>query len=117
MHPVLGSGLLCTLTLRLPEPASAAVIANDLNYLEVSGALPSACFGAWCVDLRDGQELIAHTGFIPNLLFRPMLVLDTLQNAVRRALWTAQVLLGESEGRLQRNAHEIVSERLTAGLN
>jgi hypothetical protein len=112
-HPTLGNGMLCTLQIRLPESAAeaGAELANELNYLEAQGELLSANFGAWCEDELGGQPLVAHSRFIPNLLYRRMLALDTARIAVNRAVWAAAVLLGEDDGRIRRSAHEIVLER------
>jgi hypothetical protein len=113
-HPALGSGLLCTLKVRIHRAveSSADELASLLNAMECDGHLLSASFGAWCVDSAGGEEFLAHAWFTPNLLRRPMLATDIASISINRARWVAQVLLGDATGRVQRSAHEIAAARL-----
>jgi hypothetical protein len=112
-HPAVGTGLLCTLKVRIPPDveSSADELASMLNIMECDGQLLSASFGAWCVDSAGREEVLAHAWFTPNLLNRPMLATDIATISINRAGWVAQVLLGEEKGRIQRFAHEIAAER------
>jgi hypothetical protein len=116
-HPTFGNGLLCTLKVRLPESVAGTgpKLANELNYLEAQGDLPSGNFGAWCEDQAAGQPLLAHSRFLPNLIYRKLLAVDTARIAVNRAIWAAAVLLGDEAGRIHRFAHEILVERYGQG--
>lgn len=112
-HPTLGAGLLAVIKIRVPLIAdrSPLDIASELNWREANGEFTRANFGAWCAAEVGGYAILAHSRFVPNLLFRPMLARDVAFSMVNRARWAASLLLPEHVE--TRWASEILMERWT----
>ena len=69
-HPHLGTGLFSKLSLPLSmERDNLFSMANKLNLFEFNAVDAPPFFGAWCVDFDN--NLLAHIGFWPNLMYHP----------------------------------------------
>ena len=112
-HPVLGSGLLVTTQFRVPPhfDFTCADLAGYLNVLEARGDLLAPSYGAWCVDPRGPQDVLAHALFVPNQMYRPGVSRDLAAVAIRRAQWAAEALLAEG-GKAVRSALPAVMRRM-----
>jgi hypothetical protein len=105
-HPLLGNGLLTTLSIPAPEhvTVTSARLAAALNRREATGRWLGINFGAWCV--HGTHEMLAHVRFTPNNMFMEGLAADIATTTVNRALMAAEFLLDQD--RPPRAAHKIV---------
>jgi len=93
-HPTLGSGLLVTIQVRLPESLGSDPLAfsSHLNRLECYEKTNSHQYGAWCS--KDG--FLAHSYFLPNdkvnEVTRSGIARDAAMGAVNRAVWVASII-------------------------
>lgn len=94
-HPELGSGLFVRLFLPSARVAPSARAALQLNELERHEAGPAAVStGAWCLeqsepaiayDVRPAPPRLAFVEFLPNALFLPGLVAESVRDVASRA--------------------------------
>jgi hypothetical protein len=114
-HPVLGSGLLVTTRFRVPPhfDFTCADLASYLNVLEARGDLLAPQLRRVVCRPRPPppQDVLAHSLFVPNQMYRPGVSFDLGAVAIRRATWAAEVLLAE-EGKAVRSALPAVMGRM-----
>ena len=90
-HPTLGSGLLVTIQVRLPESLGSDPLdfSSHLNRLECYEQTDSHQYGAWCS--KDG--MLAHSYFLPNTpVVSSGISLDAAMGAVMRAVWVVNII-------------------------
>jgi len=90
-HPTLGSGLLVTIKVRLPESLGSDPLAfsSHLTRLECYEQTDSHQYGAWCS--KDG--MLAHSYFLPNTpVVSSGISLDAAMGAVMRAVWVVNII-------------------------
>jgi hypothetical protein len=90
-HPTLGSGLLVTIQVRLPESLGSDPLdfSSHLNRLECYEQTDSHQYGAWCS--KDG--MLAHSYFLPSTpVVSSGISLDAAMGAVMRAAWVAKLI-------------------------
>ena len=74
-HPIMGNGLYFSLALPTEMSHESSIrLANDLNALESSGVDIPPLFGAWSTWEPPGR--LRHTGFWPNVLYAPGIILN-----------------------------------------
>jgi hypothetical protein len=92
-HPKYGFGLILGLALKLQlTAAEAGSGANALNALEASGASQCNLVGAWHARELGDSYTVAFSSFVPNALYGPMVITNSLFVMVRRAHWAHAVL-------------------------
>ena len=88
-HPQLGNGVL--LLLKLPMTLSApmaACVATDLNATDANNFAGSHLMGAWCsTEISRGRHIPVFASFVPNMLFRPGLLLALILSLGQKARW------------------------------
>jgi hypothetical protein len=99
-HPQLGHGLL--VRLRLPpfnaDCLSLARMAVELNLLEAITWTDFPQLGCWHInENRIGQEGLAFTLFVPNVLCKPVLVTNIAFWFLRRARWAREQCFCDTE--------------------
>jgi hypothetical protein len=100
-HPQLGSGLL--VTVQLPFLRSAADIAQEaafLNFWEAREWTNFPQLGRWQPHhVAEGKIRLAHTSFVPNVLYRPGLATNFAIWSIARASWVRHERWPELEDR------------------
>jgi len=92
--PGLGNGLLVRTMIRSKDPPNQICsLASLLNELEGAQWTNFAQLGCWHLhSLSDEMSVLAHSCFIPNMLFGDGLVTNYGLWAIERALWAEKVL-------------------------
>lgn len=107
-HPWLGSG--CALRTTVPVPLSAADSATvarvqALQLETINGGIPC---GAWFSGAHRSQPYLTWTRFLPNMLYRPNMVVNAAQGEVMRAIWIDRLMYSELPAR---NAWAVLESR------
>ncbi len=102
-HPLLGNGLLVSLTLPTEfEEDWIPDLVVDLNRRELEDRTLTPFIGSWCPAPRH-PGLISHVSFVPNVCALPGLPMALMQYAWPRSLWVEHLLV--AEGRAAKNRH------------
>jgi hypothetical protein len=104
VFPGLGNGLLVRTMLRSTDtPEQICSLASLLNHLEGTQWTDFAQLGCWHLhSLSDDKSILAHSCFIPNMLFGEGLVTNYGLWAIARALWAAKVLRPDAGSKTMR---------------
>jgi hypothetical protein len=88
-HPQLGNGVLLLLKLPVTLSASmAAWVATELNATDVNNFAGAHLMGAWCsTEVSRGRHIPVFASFVPNILFRPGLLLTLILSLGQKARW------------------------------
>ena len=101
-HPWLGSGARFTLTMPFRPPATNPALAcMTLNRIEHDQGGDARGLGSWCVSPVNG--MLSHVAFLPNLLYKPGLVVQLAMSVGLRAIW--------ADGLFQRPPRELAGFR------
>ena len=97
-HPQLGNGVLTRLHLPLfLDSKASAKIANNLNLLEVKSLTRHHLLGGWCAAPVGRYHTPVFVSFIPNVMYKPGLLLQMLLTMGLRARWAAAGLKADAK--------------------